>query len=352
METYLFTGTITTRQPLACSPPDHQDRRSNRSLLPRMTVPTAAGPMSTVFVSGSTIRGKLRHACADVYLERAAARKEPVDYERYLELKVGGVKGSSDEERVGLRERVAFLEAEPFMDLFGAGSSRIGWIHSRLDVGAAIPGEQIEPIVLKGVRRDATMDPILLEVLDGDEVDKVLKGLEANRTRSRKTEEAKSIKRQIAQRKKAGRAEDVAELERSLEEAEQAVRKARDEQSEIIGSDVSLLLPLPGYEAIPSGTVLSHRMFLKHVSQRQLGIFMAGLARFAEDPRFGAHRAQGCGQVCMEYRVKRIRGVSADPVGAVTIDPDRWDADESSLGLSGAPADWLASWNGSAEAPQ
>ena len=352
METYLFTGTITTRQPLAYSPPDHQDRRNNRSLLPRMTIPTAAGPMSTVFVSGSTIRGKLRHACADVYLERAAARKEPVDYERYLELKVGGVKGSSDEERVGLRERVAFLEAEPFMALFGAGSSRIGWIHSRLDVGAAIPDEQIEPIVLKGVRRDATMDPILLDVLDGDEVDKVLKGLEANRTRSRKTEEAKHIKQRIAQRKKAGRAEDVAELERSLEEAEQAVRKARDEQSDIIGSDVSLLLPLPGYEAIPSGTVLSHRMFLKHVSQRQLGIFMAGLARFAEDPRFGAHRAQGCGQVCMEYRVKRIRGVSADPVGAVTIDPDRWDADESSLGLSGAPADWLASWNGSAEAPQ
>ena len=352
METYLFTGTITTRQPLAYSPPDHQDRRNNRSLLPRMTIPTAAGPMSTVFVSGSTIRGKLRHACADVYLERAAARKEPVDYERYLELKVGGVKGSSDEERVGLRERVAFLEAEPFMDLFGAGSSRIGWIHSCLDVGAAIPDEQIEPIVLKGVRRDATMDPILLDVLDGDEVDKVLKGLEANRTRSRKTEEARNIKRQIAQRKKAGRAEDTAALERSLEEAEQAVRKARDEQSEIIGSDVSLLLPLPGYEAIPSGTVLSHRMFLKHVSRCQLGIFMAGLARFAEDPRFGAHRAQGCGQVCMEYRVKRIRGVSADPVGAVTIDPDRWDADESSLGLSGEPADWLASWNGSDEAPQ
>lgn len=351
METYLFTGTITTRQPLAYSPPDHQDR-GNRSLLPRMTIPTASGPMSTVFVSGSTIRGKLRHACADVYLERAAARKEPVDYERYLELKVGGVKGSSDEARVGLRERVAFLEAEPFMALFGAGSSRIGWIHSRLDVGAAVPAEQIEPIVLKGVRRDATMDPILLDVLDEGEIDKVLKGLEANRIRSRKTEEAKDIKRQIAQKKRAGRAEGVEELERSLEEAEQAVRKARDEQSDIIGSDVSLLLPLPGYEAIPSGTVLSHRMFLKNVSRCQLGIFMAGLARFAEDPRFGAHRAQGCGQVCVEYRVKRIRGVFADPVGAVTIDPDRWDEDESSLGLSGEPADWLASWNGSAEASQ
>ena len=352
METYLFTGTITTRQPLAYSPPDHQDRKDRRSLLPRMTIPTASGPMSTVFVSGSTIRGKLRHACADVCLEREAARKEPVDYERYLELKVGGVKGSSDEERVGLRERAEFLEAEPFMDLFGAGSSRIGWIHSRLDVGAAIPPEQIEPIVLKGVRRDATMDPVLLEVLDADEIDKVLKGLEANRTRSRKEAEAKNIKRQIAQKKKAGRAEDTAELERSLEEAKQAVRKARNEQSEIIGSDVSLLLPLPGYEAIPSGTVLNHRMFLKNVSQRQLAIFMAGLARFAEDPRFGAHRAHGCGQVCVEYQVKRIQGASAHPVGAVTIDPDRWDEDESSLSLSGRPEAWLRAWNDPAETSQ
>ena len=78
MQTYLFTGTITTRQPLAYSPPDHQDR-ARKSLLPRMTVPTAAGPMNTVFVSGSTIRGKLRHACADVYLEREKQRGRQVD---------------------------------------------------------------------------------------------------------------------------------------------------------------------------------------------------------------------------------------------------------------------------------
>ncbi len=113
MQTFLLTGTITTRQPLAYSPPDHVDR-GKKSLLPRMTVPTAAGPMNIVFVSGSTIRGKLRHACADVYLEREKQQGKQVDYERYLELKVGGVKGSSDEGRVDLRERKAFLEADPF----------------------------------------------------------------------------------------------------------------------------------------------------------------------------------------------------------------------------------------------
>ena len=257
MHTFLFTGTITTRQPLAYSPPDHQDR-GRKSLLPRMTVPTAAGPMNTVFVSGSTIRGKLRHACADVYLEREKQRGKRVDYERYLALKVGGVKGSADEGRVDLRERKNYLEAEPFLDLFGAGSSGIGWIHSRLDVGAAIPAEPIEPIVLNGVRRDATLDPILLEVLDEDEIDKVLKGMNANRLRSQKAGEVRQIRQRIARAKKTG--QDTSELERSFEEAEQAVTNAEKDQSDILGSDVSLLLPLPGYEAIPSGTVLNHRM--------------------------------------------------------------------------------------------
>ena len=82
-----------------------------------------------------------------------------------------------------------------------------------------------------------------------------------------------------------------------------------------------MLLPLPGYEAMPAGTVLEHRMVLRHVSAGELGVFMAGLRRFAEDPRFGAHRAHGCGRVTVEYAVKRIDGVDARPVGAVSIDP-------------------------------
>ncbi len=216
-----------------------------------------------------------------------------------------------------------------------------------MDVGAAIPAEPIEPIVLNGVRRDVTLDPILLDILDEDEVGKVLAGMNANRVRSQKASEARGIKRRISSARKAG--QDTLELERSLEEAEQAVEDAERLQSDILGSDVSLLLPLPGYEAIPAGAVLNHRMFLKNVSDVQLGLFMAGLARFAEDPRFGAHRAHGCGQVCMEYRIKRIEGASAHPVGDLAIDPDRWHDDESSLSLSDQLAEWLDAWNASSQ---
>ena len=73
------------------------------------------------------------------------------------------------------------------------------------------------------------------------------------------------------------------------------------------------MLPLPGYEAIPAGVILKHRRFLKHVPPEQTRLFMAGLARFAEDPRFGAHRAHGCGLVCVEYRVKRLRDSTVHP---------------------------------------
>ena len=111
-----------------------------------MTVPTAAGPLDTVFIPGSTIRGRYRHASANVCLER----ERPVSFERYLELKIGGIKGTDKERRVGLLERDAFLQAEPLLSLFGAGASGIGWIHGRLDVGAALPAEPAEPVVITG----------------------------------------------------------------------------------------------------------------------------------------------------------------------------------------------------------
>ena len=77
-------------------------------------------------------------------------------------------------------------------------------------------------------------------------------------------------------------------------------------------------------------------------------LFVAGFARFAEQPRFGGRGAQGCGSVGVEYAVKRLDGVRAHTVGAVSIDPGRWDEDGSSLVLSGEPACWLDAWHDSA----
>ena len=336
--TCLFTGTITTREPLAWSPPGHVGP-DKRALLPRMTVPTAAGPMESAFLGASTIRGRYRHACADRCLER----ERPVSLSRFLELKVGGVKGSAEDRRVDVRERIAFLEGEPVLSLFGAGASPIGWVHGRLDVGTALPSEPIEPVLLNGRRGNATEDPILLDVLDRDEVTRVRGGLDANRRRSRAVAEIRALRQRIARATRAG--EDASELLLELEAARESEDGAARAQCELVGSDVSLLLPLPGYEALPTGTVLSHRMFLRHVSDAELALFMAGLARFAEDPRFGAHRAHGCGRVAVEYAVKRVDGARAQNIGAVSIDPERWDLDESSLALEGEPARWLAAWH-------
>ena len=344
MNTYLFTGTITTREPLACSPPGHLGR-DKCALLPRMTVPMAAGPLEIVFLPGSTIRGRYRHASADVCLER----ERPVSLERYLALKVGGVKGTAKERRVGLLERDAFLQAEPLLSLFGAGASGIGWIHGRLDVGAALPAEPAEPVVMTGTRGDTTRDPVLIEVLTEEERERVVRGLEANGERSRAAARGRELKRQLARAQRAG--EDDTEPRRALEAVRELEGKAASAQSELLGSDVSLLLPLAGYEAIPPGTVLNHRMFFRHVSEGEMHLFMAGLVRFAEDPRFGARRAHGCGRVTVEYAVKRLDGVHARNAGEVSIDPDRWDRDEGSLVLTGAPARWLEAWHDAPPSP-
>ena len=338
MSTYLLTGTITTRAPLAYSPPDHVGA-NKRALLPRMTVPTAAGPMETVYLSGSTIRGRYRHACADVWIEG----EESVSYTRYLELKVGGVKGSGEVPRVDLEKRKGFLERDPMLSLFGAGASDIGWIHGRVDIGMALPCEPTEAMVLQGRRGDVTQDPILLEVLCEGEAEKVLLGAQANHDRSQAASRAREAGRRIRRAQKAG--EDTTGLERELQEARQLMETAARAQSDQLGSDVSVLLPLPGYEAIPTGIVLRHQMYFRDVSAAQMSLFIAGLARFAADPRFGARRAQGCGRVCVEYVVQRLDGVEPKPVGTILIDPDRWDRGESSLVLTEEPANWLEAWN-------
>ena len=337
MHTYLFTGTLITLEPLAFSPPSPRGA-NHHSPLPRMPVPSAAGPVDTVYLSGSTIRGAYRHACAAAWLER----EETVTLQRFLELTVGGVKGSGEEPRVGLSERAAYLEGDPFLALFGAGRSPIGWIHGRLDVGAALPDEPTQPVVLSGARGDATAEPMLLEVLDADGRAAVLDGLEANRRRSRAAAEGRELARRLREARRAS--EDTTALEAALDAARTAERDAAALQSKHLGSDVSLQMPLPGYEAIPPRTVLGHRMFCRHVSEPQMALLMAGLERFARDPRFGAHRAHGCGRVRVDYEVKRLDAARAHPVGAVSIDPGRWDDDASSLGASGAPEHWLAEW--------
>ena len=341
MNTYLFAGTITTREPVAWSPPGHvaPDKRVS---MPRIPIVTAAGPMDTVFLGASTIRGRLRHACADLALER----ERPVSLSRYLELKVGGVKGSAGTRRVGIGERRAFLEREPLLSLFGAGASEIGWIHGRIDVAMARPTEPVEPVVINGRRNDATEDPILDDVLDVHERTRVAEGLDANQRRSRAAAEVRGLRQRIARAVRTG--EDADGLRLELEGARKAEEEAARAQSELLGSDVSLRLPLPGYEALPAGTVLSHRMYLRHACEPELSLFMAGLARFAEDPRFGGHRAHGCGRVALEYAVRRIDGVDAHAVGAVSIDPDRWEAGGSSLALAGEPARWLDAWRDAA----
>ena len=342
--TFLFTGEITALEPLAWSPPGNV-APNRRSLLPRMTVLTAAGPMDGVFLGGSAIRGRYRHACADVCLER----ERPVTYERYLELKLGGVKGSGEGKRVDLREQSAFLEREPLLSLFGAGASAIGWIHGRADVGAARPVEPVEPVVLNGRRGDAALDSILIDVLDEAEYDRVRLAVEANHRRSLAAAEVRARKHDVARAVRTG--EDDAAPRLELERALRNETEAANAQAELAGSDVSMLLPLPGYEAMPAGTVLEHRMVFFHVSAGEMAVFMAGLRRFAQDPRFGAHRAHGCGRVAVEYAAKRIDGVDARPVGEVSIDPGRWDADGSSLALEGEPERWLGEWHDAPPSP-
>ena len=89
------------------------------------------------------------------------------------------------------------------------------------------------------------------------------RGRDANRRRSR----AKAEVRRLDAARAKGAGEEAPDLVRNLETARGAEREAASEQAELLGSDVSPLLALPGHEALPPGTVLGHRMVCRHVTR-------------------------------------------------------------------------------------
>jgi hypothetical protein len=119
------------------------------------------------------------------------------------------------------------------------------------------------------------------------------------------------LRKEVSDGKRAsGDPEYLAEQEK-LKKLEEELEKAK-EAAAAAGGDVSILLPLPGYEALPAGTQIRHRFDARGVSPVELGLLVAGLSRWAMDPRIGARVAHGCGEVSGRYRIKvRPMGTAA-----------------------------------------
>jgi len=333
-----LVGTITAESPVAVSPhgsgwpqgfrtaPNYASNSKNIAFMPRMDAILDGAPVNVPYIPGGTIRGSFRRGATVSIVDRFRSVGKDIDYASYLQWVVGGVKSSGDE-KITLDVRNATIAANPMLSLYGAGDSAAGFVGSKASIGHAIPGQEIKPTLITGVRTGEHRNPELPKVLSPDEMDKVREMTEANTTRSRLSKEVDAIRKnvkklakEVKDGKRPANDTDVTEANEDLAKVEKQLKVATEVANQN-GGDVSLLMPLPGYECLPQGAVLDHKLQLTGTTNNETGLFLDGLANFAIDPRVGAHKAHGLGEISGHYDVYVLNGRKWERDGELSFAP-------------------------------
>jgi len=323
VNTILLDGVITPddSSPLATAPmrPENEaDLKGKYSeggkdiaRLPRMRIATSGGFAYTPYCPAAAIRRALRNAARN-YTAQINGQKWGLDVHRYLT--IGGVKGSDKEGIINPAETEILRQRLPIISLFGA-SSDLGnpWVAGKLAVSHAIPDEPIAPTIITGVRSDPIKrDTSEIQYLD-DETVASYKTIAANEreytTLNRELKELNTKAKISRNDEYQGR---IAELENLLQE----LRKS-------VNSDVSVGMPLAGYEVIPPGVPLKQNIRLTNATTEEIGLLFKALKGFACHPVLGAHYAQGCGFVKCRWTVKKLNTNTAsyETIGTLSITP-------------------------------
>lgn len=328
----LIEGHIVPETLLACAPMPIVNERDiaskyreggpRTSRLPRMPLPIftdGAGDDAdwSVYFPASGIRGALRRCAVDVLY---AQNGKGWDLDQFRMLSIGGVKGSGSEASFNLKKARELREKIPLLSLFGNASDMgQSWTKGTLSVGHAIPETALQPIIITGTRKDdVRSDPIkVINYLSSDAVESLTDKANHERRLSATRAELKGKKKELAIAKKADKAQ-VSVIQAEIDILEKEIAKYTDN-----GNDVSVQMPLDGYECIPPHTRLKHRFILRNANEAEVGLFLAALRLFAMDPQLGAHANHDCGTVRGLWQVK-MRNSTAEPysfIGDMTVQP-------------------------------
>ena len=326
--TVVFEGTLTAVSPIAVSPPKLGEMGAAKDKvqrLPTMPVIDDGVPRTTAYLPASTIRGALRRAAVAVVIDLlaldGAVKLTPHDY---LLLALGGVKDrkeegdTADTKGVDLQAVQAFRKSNPLVSLFGAMAIDIG---GNLRVGHGVPTVAFTPGHLgEGARHDPfARQPALLELFDADVAEDFLvrnaARLEGNRLESqvglaeRKMRDLAKAKNSDVEKANALKAQ-ISQLNT---DAKAAFEKA--------GGTVNIQQPLNGYEALPIGLEMRHKITGDQLTPVELALLLAALERFAFQPVLGAHVAHGCGELTGSWTVKIAgRGAPVSVAGTVALE--------------------------------
>lgn len=318
-----MTGEIVAETDISVSPPGRplRDGRTKVMRLPEKHVWRGAHLDSTIYLPASSIRGALRNGAARALAAGKAARGKHMTPDDFLLVAKGGVKErkkDGGEERKVDYEAIAERRREyPVVSLFGSMAEKIA---GRWQIGDAVPAKPIQPNRKgRGVRSHPFQrQPELAGFMDEEAYKAFLESDSKIVAANLDEDEAEKIDERVDREKGAPEPDndEIARLEaesRALKEKVKALRKEA-------GGAVNIQQPLGGWQAIPEGTRMTHRMRLRGVTGDELAWAFLALRLLAREGRLGAHESHGEGYFRAEYAL-RLAVDSGDfaPAGTLRI---------------------------------
>lgn len=319
-----MTGTITAESDISVSPPDHSRKEGRTTImtLPEKSVWDGGELVTTVYVPGSSVRGALRNNASRAIAATRAKGQSRMTPDDFLLMAKGGIK---DRKAAGTDERVVDYEAvarlrseEPIVSLFGAMAEKIT---GRWQIGDAVPVEPLKKPNRKGrgVRSHPFQrQPDLAGFMDGSAYERFLEN-DAERVEANIAEDkAESLGKRIGNEQKR----QEPDLDRIQEwKYEQQRRKEHAATlREAAGGAVNIQQVLGGWEAIPAGTRMNHRMRIRGATEDELAWAFFAVRQLAKEGRLGAHESAGEGYFSARYDLRLAVGDGDfQPAGTLCI---------------------------------
>ena len=303
--TYILSGHLVAEQPLATCSKDLADREGGSGKpIPVPSTQTADG--RALYFPATGIRGALRrHALSAIHdiLREHTGVSAPFSLDQHYLHVLGGIKGSGDTNRASVKHLEQARVVNPHLSLFGAGDAGdLGFVKGRLHMGNAFAPTGVRPAVFSGARTDAFYrDPEMVKRLSPDDVAALVLRAQGGRGRKEIEDDIKALKLQKrALVQAAGDKEAGALIDAKIEALQADLVQLKSDTGT---SDVSVGMPLAGYQAIPAGVSLTNRMHLMNSDAVELGLLLAGLAQWSMSPVLGAHHSTGCGMISGQWDV-------------------------------------------------
>jgi hypothetical protein len=239
----------------------------------------------TVFVPASQLRGRIRHEAAAAELMRAGKVKLETAYMAALGQDLRPEE-DVEIEQIRLAEQQVLRDGQPLLDLFGTWK-----IASRLMVSHLMPQSNVAPESFSVIRRDLDANLDIMQMLDHDEQDALYARRDRQSSASKVESMIKVAQRELMKAKRAGKTQDLDELEAKLAELKEHKKAAKgDDESE----NTKHLLQI---QAIPAGIDLTGKLVVQRARPRDLAILVSAFDRISMKPVMGAHLARGFGEV-------------------------------------------------------